>query len=479
MADLWKEIQRKKKQLTLSELEEYKQYYKRQEGVTAWIRVGDLCRYSNEYGEALLYYKQATDVQPRNGLLFSHMALCHSKLNEFIPSVSCLMHSLLLSKPFDSQHTLQLILEKSSGSDGLYLRIIRALYTRIDFDQVDPLLQQSLPDFDGYHLGIICISLFALLDVENAQLLEQVVYKLNIFVNRLMNKALKSGNLVFVSLVLEYYLLDERILLLKDNLTLVREMGSIPSTFETVVQGSVREDRWLSDFKPLKQLHKRSSGSDTLKDRIQRMVSLLQSNRILVLPDHKRTQTTVKKSSLISVWTEPVATVQTATHPTVEEIPDELQQLLERKQQLEQLSKRLTPKNTKIIIDTNMWMDNLKQILKIVASNTQTILVPFAVVRELNGLLKESTKTKKAQTVLNTLETMMPHPHLKMITTNGRYLDEFSNANELHEQEFKTVDDLLLNIAKNHQLCLATGDVNLRLRCRAQQVQCLESLVDL
>lgn len=111
------------------------------------------------------------------------------------------------------------------------------------------------------------------------------------------------------------------------------------------------------------------------------------------------------------------------------------------------------PGYTVLVVDTNILLSSLSVISTLVDSNRWTIVVPLAVITELDGISKNSSPLGNAATdALTYLTTAVPqHTTLKVQTSKGNYLRTLSvrseNIDFSYGNQDRNMDDLILRAA--------------------------------
>ncbi|KAF8323175.1 hypothetical protein DL93DRAFT_2162363 [Clavulina sp. PMI_390] len=115
---------------------------------------------------------------------------------------------------------------------------------------------------------------------------------------------------------------------------------------------------------------------------------------------------------------------------------------------------KVLPGYTVLVIDTNILLSSLSVVSSLVDSNKWTIIVPLAVITELDGISKNSSPLGNAATdALHYLVTAVPaHRTLKVQTSKGNYLRTLSVRSENIDFSFgsshdRNMDDLILRSA--------------------------------
>lgn len=138
--------------------------------------------------------------------------------------------------------------------------------------------------------------------------------------------------------------------------------------------------------------------------------------------------------------------------------------------------KIIVPGETVIIFDTNCYLHDLSSVKRVMESQKWKIIVPLAVVTELDGLSKGNSElgTRAANCVeylyANVSKTF------QVQTLRGTLLSSLSFLSEEWPSGFSGADDVILTVCKWHShVCLVTNDINLRLKARTVGVPVLDS----
>lgn len=170
------------------------------------------------------------------------------------------------------------------------------------------------------------------------------------------------------------------------------------------------------------------------------------------------------------------------------------------------------PGYTVLVVDTNILLSALSSVISLIESNQWTVLIPLAVITELDGISTNQTELGKAASAASQYITSHIRTHsasLKVQTSRGNYLSTLNvrsenfdfnsrgnrNADGTHGHSWeRTLDDLILRAAlwqETHwvdrtallkgvsqrirnddaaKVVLLTFDRNLRLKARARQL---------
>lgn len=170
----------------------------------------------------------------------------------------------------------------------------------------------------------------------------------------------------------------------------------------------------------------------------------------------------------------------------------------------------VSPGYTVLVVDTNILLSALQSVISLIESKQWTILIPLAVITELDGISSNQTELGKVASAASQYITSHIRTHstsLKVQTSRGNYLSNLNirsenfdfisrdnrNGEAGHNWE-RTLDDLILRAAlwqETHwvdrsallksgsqqpqssdaaKVVLVTFDRNLRLKARARQL---------
>jgi rRNA-processing protein FCF1 len=164
----------------------------------------------------------------------------------------------------------------------------------------------------------------------------------------------------------------------------------------------------------------------------------------------------------------------------VEELVDDIEvsdDILELKARMLSLKKKITidPSETVIIFDTNCYMQDFAIVKKIFDSRVWKIIVPLAVVTELEGLSQDGNVGNRAADCLLYLRQNVSKT-FQLQTLRGTIMPTMTFLSEDWNSSFSTADDVILEVCKFHaNVCLITNDINLRLKARTVNVPVLDS----
>ncbi|KAJ3345595.1 Smg-6, nonsense mediated mRNA decay factor [Kappamyces sp. JEL0680] len=158
------------------------------------------------------------------------------------------------------------------------------------------------------------------------------------------------------------------------------------------------------------------------------------------------------------------------------------QDILDLKSKMAQLAAsqsgkvRLIPGTTVIVFDTNTYLKDFSVIRRIIESQTFPIIVPLAVVTELEGL--RLNETSVGDMAAATLEFFGQHVGklFQIQTSRGNLLSTLAFHSEEWDSKYSNADDVILSICTFHKnVCLVTDDINLRLKARTIKIPVLDS----
>ncbi|OAJ43745.1 hypothetical protein BDEG_27073 [Batrachochytrium dendrobatidis JEL423] len=202
---------------------------------------------------------------------------------------------------------------------------------------------------------------------------------------------------------------------------------------------------------------------------------------------------------------------------------DELEGIVDRKNvKPKEIQYDTDPLHTILVLDTNLYLHNFEQVKTMITSRKWHILIPLAVVSELDGLrCVESEIGKNAELALDLLTSIFDTPDsslvdlkrafVRVITSRGKMMhtlrvrseewpkswtaDQDSSKNE-GGFSLRNADDLILNVCLGYgtnstqsslapdaefswstsKVVLVTHDINLRLKARALGVPVIDSI---
>ncbi|ORX88271.1 hypothetical protein BCR32DRAFT_288778 [Anaeromyces robustus] len=148
----------------------------------------------------------------------------------------------------------------------------------------------------------------------------------------------------------------------------------------------------------------------------------------------------------------------------------------------------INPQLTKIIFDTNCYINSLNSIKNIFENTNLNIIIPLAVITELSGLQNCKKSAKNALDYLKYITSQTSHrASIKIVTTKGNTLYNIDNI--YHEnwdnlnKDFMNADDVILSCFssnsnsynQNNNLSytkniLVSNDKNMRLKARVQNI---------